>query len=61
MRDYQYGSWFMGKLIQIKKDTSPENKPKNPFSSVETDGLLYVVQFVGLVLFYFSSILKTRE
>lgn len=46
IKDYQYGSWFVGKLLKIKKDISEVNKPNDPKSPVQNDGLIYVVDLV---------------
>lgn len=52
VKDYHYGSWFIGKLIKIKNDNSTANVPNNdnPNSPVENDGLVYIVEFDGCVL-----------
>ncbi|XP_025424054.1 E3 ubiquitin-protein ligase UHRF1-like [Sipha flava] len=47
VRDTQHGSWFLGKLIKIKKNFDLEGKPNDPKSLVKNDGLVYVVAFVG--------------
>ncbi|XP_025424158.1 E3 ubiquitin-protein ligase UHRF1-like isoform X2 [Sipha flava] len=47
MKDYHYGSWFIGKLIKIKKDNALVEKPNDPKSPVKNDGLLYVVAIEG--------------
>lgn len=47
MKDYHYGSWFIGKLTKIKKDIALVDKPNDPKSPVENDGLIYVVEIEG--------------
>lgn len=47
VKDNDYGSWFVGKLIKIKKDTSLDEKQKNLINLIENDGLIYVVEFIG--------------
>lgn len=46
---YQYGSWFLSRLVKIKKDVFSDisNHSNCP---VENDGLLYVVAIEGLIL-----------
>ncbi|XP_015367414.1 PREDICTED: E3 ubiquitin-protein ligase UHRF1-like [Diuraphis noxia] len=47
IKDYTYGSWFISKLIKIKKDNGVVNKPNDPKSPVENDGLIYVAEILG--------------
>lgn len=47
VKDYTYGSWFISKLIKIKKDSCVVNKPNDPKSPVENDGLIYVAEILG--------------
>lgn len=47
MKDYHYGSWFIGKLIKIKKGIASVDISNDPKSPVENDGLLYVVKIEG--------------
>jgi len=47
VNDYTYGSWFISKLIKIKKDSCISNKPNNSKSPVENDGLVYVADIFG--------------
>jgi len=47
VKDYHYGSWFIGKLLKIKKDPCRVDKPTDPKSPVKNDGLLYVVEILG--------------
>lgn len=49
IKDYHYGAWFMAKLIKIKKDKSSGDKPNDPKSPVQNDGLIYVVEILGYV------------
>lgn len=53
IKDYQYGSWFMAKLVKIKKDHSPVLKRNDPKSPVQNDGLIYLVEILGYVFFFF--------
>lgn len=54
VKDYHYGSWFIAKLINIKKDISSSvDKPNNPQSPVVNDGLIYICKFYGLVIYIF--------
>ncbi|XP_001945737.1 E3 ubiquitin-protein ligase UHRF1 isoform X1 [Acyrthosiphon pisum] len=46
VKDYTYGSWFISKLIKIKKDSCAVNKPNDPKSPVENDGLVYVAEIL---------------
>lgn len=45
VKDNYYGSWFIGKLVKIKKDNSSTVKPQDPKSPVQNDGLIYVVEY----------------
>lgn len=48
VKDYHYGSWFIAKLCNIKKDISSQiDKSNNPQSPVVNDGLIYVAIFNG--------------
>lgn len=47
VKDNLYGSWFIAKLIKIKKDFSQVDKSNDPNSLVKNDGLIYVVQLEG--------------
>lgn len=49
VKDNDYGSWFVGKLIKIKKGISLEEKPKHLINLIENDGLIYVVELKGQV------------
>lgn len=47
VKDYHYGSWFIGKLVKIKKDiSSSEDKSMNPLSPVKNDGFIYSVELL---------------
>lgn len=46
IKDTSYGSWFMAKLVRIKKDLA-QDKSNDPNSQVKNDGLIYVVQLEG--------------
>ncbi|XP_050425724.1 E3 ubiquitin-protein ligase UHRF1-like [Adelges cooleyi] len=47
IKDYHYGSWFIAKVIKIKKDPAPSHQNNNPKSPVENDGLIYVTEIDG--------------
>jgi len=69
IRDYEYGVWYMGKIVKIKKDVSLEIEPTSSDNQEETssdnqedtssdsqeeyDGLIYFVEDAGLVFYYF--------
>jgi len=47
IRDYEYGVWYMGKIVKIKKDESLEIKPTSSSDNLEDDGLIYFVEDAG--------------
>lgn len=47
IKDHLYGSWFLAKLVKIKKNFSEVDKPNDPNDLVENDGLVYVVELEG--------------
>jgi len=48
IRDYEYGVWYMGKIVKIKKDVSPEIEPTSSSDNIEEDdGLIYFVEDAG--------------
>ncbi|XP_050422764.1 E3 ubiquitin-protein ligase UHRF1-like isoform X2 [Adelges cooleyi] len=47
IKDYNYGSWFLAKVIKIKKDVASNDKQNDPKSPVKNDGLVYVAEIVG--------------
>ncbi|KAE9529076.1 hypothetical protein AGLY_012030 [Aphis glycines] len=47
IRDYEYGVWYMGKIVKIKKDISVEIVQPLSASQEERDGLIYFVEDAG--------------
>lgn len=47
IRDYEYGVWYMGKIVKIKKDDSSEIEPTSSSDNLEDDGLIYFVEDAG--------------
>uniref|UniRef100_A0A2S2PRQ6 RING-type E3 ubiquitin transferase n=1 Tax=Schizaphis graminum TaxID=13262 RepID=A0A2S2PRQ6_SCHGA len=47
VRDFEYGVWYMGKIVKIKKDISVENGETVSDDQEENDGLIYFVEDVG--------------
>lgn len=47
IRDYEYGVWYMGKIVKIKKDDSLEIEPTSSDNQEEYDGLIYFVEDAG--------------
>ncbi|KAF0704134.1 E3 ubiquitin-protein ligase UHRF1-like, partial [Aphis craccivora] len=47
IRDYEYGVWYMGKIVKIKKDNSVENGQTSSDKEEEHDGLIYFVEDAG--------------
>ncbi|CAI6375138.1 unnamed protein product [Macrosiphum euphorbiae] len=47
IRDYEYGVWYMGKIVKIKNDDSSEIEPTSSSDNLEDDGLIYFVEDAG--------------
>lgn len=47
IRDFEYGVWYMGKIVKIKKDDSLEVEPTSSDNQEEYDGLIYFVEDAG--------------
>lgn len=47
----------MGKLVKIKKDNLSVDKPNDPKNPVKNDDLVYVVEIMEYVVYFFKFIL----
>ncbi|XP_001944935.5 LOW QUALITY PROTEIN: E3 ubiquitin-protein ligase UHRF1 [Acyrthosiphon pisum] len=47
IRDFEYGVWYMGKIVKIKKDDSSQIEPTSSSDNLEDDGLIYFVEDIG--------------
>jgi len=47
IRDFEYGVWYMGKIVKIKKDDSSKIEPTSSSDNLEDDGLIYFVEDAG--------------
>ncbi|XP_025191295.1 E3 ubiquitin-protein ligase UHRF1-like [Melanaphis sacchari] len=47
LRDYEYGVWYMGKIVKIKKDITVKNEQTSSDNQEEYDGLIYFVEDAG--------------